>query len=146
MDKTFQQLKTHVIDLCHVASSSSCEKVLTEFKEKYTTLKGLFLGQAEDLWECTRRERRMTFSHAREVWKRRTIRKEMKIMFTLCQLTSNALRTWMERIKMHVLYQLKCISFPMKMYIFYHFPSKELEKIMEKYIYNIKKIIFFTTT
>ena len=39
MDKTFQQLKTHVIDLCHVASSGSCEKVFTEFDEKYTTLK-----------------------------------------------------------------------------------------------------------
>ena len=47
MDKTFQQLKTHVIDLCHVASSSSCEKVFTKFEEKYTTLKGLFLGSRE---------------------------------------------------------------------------------------------------
>ena len=47
MDKTFQQLKTHVIDLCHVASSSSCEKVFTKFEEKYTTLKELFLGSRE---------------------------------------------------------------------------------------------------
>ena len=47
MDKTFQQLKTHVIDLCHVASSGSCEKVFTEFDEKYTTLKWLFLGSRE---------------------------------------------------------------------------------------------------
>ena len=46
MDKTFQQLKTRLIDLCHGASSSSCEKVLTEFEEKYTTLKGLFLGSS----------------------------------------------------------------------------------------------------
>ncbi|RVW14264.1 hypothetical protein CK203_095364 [Vitis vinifera] len=46
MDKTFQQLKTHLIDLCHGASSSSCEKVLTEFEEKYTTLKGLFIGSS----------------------------------------------------------------------------------------------------
>ena len=41
MDKTFQQLKTHLIGLCHGA------KVLTEFEEKYTTLKGLFLGLSE---------------------------------------------------------------------------------------------------
>ena len=47
MDKTFQQLKTHLIDLCHGASSSSCEKVLTEFEEKYTTLKRLFLRLKE---------------------------------------------------------------------------------------------------
>ncbi|KAL6328633.1 hypothetical protein AAG906_003318 [Vitis piasezkii] len=57
MDKTFQQLKTHLIDLCHGASSSSYEKVLTEFEEKYTTLKGLFLG----------REQRMIFSHERSL-------------------------------------------------------------------------------
>ena len=47
MDKTFQQLMTHVIDLCHVASNSSCEKVFTEFEKKYTTLKGLFFGSRE---------------------------------------------------------------------------------------------------
>ena len=47
MDKTFQQLKTQVIDLCHVASSSSCEKVFTEFEEKYRTLKVLFLASRE---------------------------------------------------------------------------------------------------
>ena len=47
IDKTFQQLKTHLIDLCHVGSSSSCEKVFTRFEEKYTTLKGLFLGSTE---------------------------------------------------------------------------------------------------
>ena len=47
MDKTFQQLKTHLIDLCHGASSGSYEKVLTEFEEKYTTLKGLFLRLSE---------------------------------------------------------------------------------------------------
>ncbi|RVX20048.1 hypothetical protein CK203_004495 [Vitis vinifera] len=47
MDKTFQQLKPHLIDLSHGASSSSCEKVFTEFEEKYTTLKGLFLRSSE---------------------------------------------------------------------------------------------------
>ncbi|KAL6322350.1 hypothetical protein AAG906_007903 [Vitis piasezkii] len=47
MDKTFQQLKTHLIDLCDGASSSSCEIFLTKFEEKYTTLKGLFLGSSE---------------------------------------------------------------------------------------------------
>ena len=47
MDKTFQQLKTQVIGLCHVASSSSCEKVFTEFEEKYRTLKVLFLASRE---------------------------------------------------------------------------------------------------
>ena len=47
MDKTFQQLKTHVIDQCHVTSSSSCEFFFIEFEEKYTTLKGLFLGSRE---------------------------------------------------------------------------------------------------
>ena len=47
MDKTFQQLKTQVIGLCHVASSISCEKVFSEFEEKYTTLKGLFLRSRE---------------------------------------------------------------------------------------------------
>ena len=47
MDKTFQQLKTHLIDLLHVASSSSCEKVFIEFEEKYIILKGLFLGSSE---------------------------------------------------------------------------------------------------
>ena len=46
MDKTFQQLKTQVIYLCHVASSS-CEKVFTEFEEKYRTLKVLFLASRE---------------------------------------------------------------------------------------------------
>ena len=33
--------------MCHGASSSRCEKVLTEFEDKYTTLKGLFLGSSE---------------------------------------------------------------------------------------------------
>ncbi|XP_034688178.1 uncharacterized protein LOC117916331 [Vitis riparia] len=47
INKTFQQLKTHLIDLSHGASSSSCEKVFTEFEEKYTTLKDLFLGSSE---------------------------------------------------------------------------------------------------
>ena len=47
MDKTFQQLKTQVIGLCHVASSISCEKVFIEFED--TTLKGLFLGSRA--WE-----------------------------------------------------------------------------------------------
>ena len=47
MDKTFQQLKTHLIDLCHGASSGSYEKVMAEFEEKYTTLKGLFLRLSE---------------------------------------------------------------------------------------------------
>ena len=47
IDKTFQQLKTHLIDLSHGASSSCCEKVFIEFEEKYTTLKGLFLGSSE---------------------------------------------------------------------------------------------------
>ena len=47
MDKTFQQLKTHLIDFSHGASSSSCEKVFTEFEEKYITLKGLFLRSSE---------------------------------------------------------------------------------------------------
>ena len=47
MDKTFQQLKTYLIDLSHGASSSSCEKVFIEFEEKYTTFKGLFLGSSE---------------------------------------------------------------------------------------------------
>ena len=46
MDKTFQQLKARLIDLCHGASSGSYEKVLTEFEEKYTTLKGLFVGSS----------------------------------------------------------------------------------------------------
>eukprot|EP00261_Vitis_vinifera_P038413 XP_019079656.1 PREDICTED: uncharacterized protein LOC104881339 [Vitis vinifera] len=46
MDKTFEQLKTHLIDLSH-GPSSRCEKVLTEFEEKYTTLKGLFVGSSE---------------------------------------------------------------------------------------------------
>ncbi|RVW89126.1 hypothetical protein CK203_040207 [Vitis vinifera] len=43
MDKTFQQLKTHLIDLCHGEISSSCEQILTEFEENYTTMKGPFL-------------------------------------------------------------------------------------------------------
>ena len=47
MDKTFQQLKIHVIDLCHVASNSSCENFFTEFEEKYATLKEFFLGLRE---------------------------------------------------------------------------------------------------
>ena len=46
MDKTFEQLKTHLIDLCHGASSR-CENFLTEFEEKYTTLKGFFLRSSE---------------------------------------------------------------------------------------------------
>ena len=92
MDKTFQQLKTHLIDLSH-GPSSRCEKVLTEFEEKYTTLKGLFLGSSEKPLRMHEEEQRMIFFHAREVWKIRTIRKEMNIMFTLCQLRSYALRT-----------------------------------------------------
>ena len=115
MDKTFQQLKTHLIDMCHGASSSSCEKVLTEFEEKYTTLKGLFLGSSEKPLRMHEEEQRMIFFHAREVWKIRTIRKEMNIMFTLCQLRSYVLRTLIERMKMHVLHQLKYISFRTKM-------------------------------
>ena len=47
MDKAFQQLKTQVIDMCHGASSSSCENVFIEFEVKYGTLKGLFLAWRE---------------------------------------------------------------------------------------------------
>ena len=43
MDKTFQQLKTHLIDMAYGASSSSCDQILAKFEENYTTMKGLFL-------------------------------------------------------------------------------------------------------
>ncbi|XP_034680808.1 uncharacterized protein LOC117910765 [Vitis riparia] len=49
MDKTFQQLKTHLIDMAYGASSSSCDQILAKFEENYTTVKGLFLSQAENL-------------------------------------------------------------------------------------------------
>ncbi|RVW90231.1 hypothetical protein CK203_036780 [Vitis vinifera] len=62
MDKTFEQLKTHLIDLCHGASSR-CEKVLTEFEDKYTTLKGLFVGSSGKPLRMHEEGRRMTFSH-----------------------------------------------------------------------------------
>ena len=55
MDKTFQQLMTHVIDLCHVASNSSCEKVFTEFEKKIYNIERTLL------WI-----KRKTFERARE--------------------------------------------------------------------------------
>ena len=60
MDKTFEQLKTQVIDLCDVANNSSCQNVFNEFKVKYRTLKGLFLASRENFWERTTREIKVT--------------------------------------------------------------------------------------
>ncbi|RVX02074.1 hypothetical protein CK203_025485 [Vitis vinifera] len=66
MDKTFQQLKTHLIDMAYGASSSSCDQILAKFKENYTTVKGLFLrssgkplrmheeGTKNDMLSCER--------------------------------------------------------------------------------------------
>ena len=48
MDKTFEQLKTQVIDLCDVANNSSCQNVFNEFEAKYRTLKGFFLASREN--------------------------------------------------------------------------------------------------
>ncbi|RVW62432.1 hypothetical protein CK203_064194 [Vitis vinifera] len=47
MDKTFQQLKTHLINMAYGASSSSCDQILAKFEENYTTVKGLFLRSSE---------------------------------------------------------------------------------------------------
>ena len=60
MDKTFEQLKTQVIDLCDVANNSSCQNVFNEFEAKYKTLKGLFLASREKFWERTTREIKVT--------------------------------------------------------------------------------------
>ncbi|RVW17974.1 hypothetical protein CK203_115732 [Vitis vinifera] len=66
MDKTFQQLKTHLIDMAYGASSSSCDQILAKFEENYTTVKGLFLrssgkplrmheeGTKNDMLSCER--------------------------------------------------------------------------------------------
>ncbi|RVW83437.1 hypothetical protein CK203_051758 [Vitis vinifera] len=66
MDKTFQQLKTHLIDMAYGASSSSCDQILAKFEENYTTVKGLFLrssgkplrmheeGTKNDILSCER--------------------------------------------------------------------------------------------
>ena len=134
MDKTFQQLKTRLIDLCHGASSSSCEIFFTEFEEKYTTLKGFFLGSSGKPLRMHEEGTKNDILSCERSLEDKDNNKEMNIMFTLCQLTSYALRTWMERMKIHVLHQLKCISFQTKMLIFYHYQSKELEEIMERYV------------
>ena len=47
MDKTIEQWKTQVIDLCDVANNSSCQNVFNEFEAKYKTLKGIFLASRE---------------------------------------------------------------------------------------------------
>ncbi|XP_034695782.1 uncharacterized protein LOC117921949 [Vitis riparia] len=73
MDKTFQQLKTQLIDMAYGASSSSCDQILAKFEENYTTVKGLFLRSSGKPLRMHEEGRRMTFSHAREVWKIRTI-------------------------------------------------------------------------
>ena len=65
MDKAFQQLKTQVIDLCHGASSSSCENVFIEFEVKYRTLKGLFLASREKPLRDNEKRRRVIFFHTR---------------------------------------------------------------------------------
>ncbi|RVW77151.1 hypothetical protein CK203_054254 [Vitis vinifera] len=66
MDKTFQQLKTHLLDMAYGASSSSCDQILAKFEENYTTVKGLFLrssgkplrmheeGMKNDMLSCER--------------------------------------------------------------------------------------------
>ncbi|RVW21390.1 hypothetical protein CK203_106921 [Vitis vinifera] len=66
MDKTFQQLKTHLLDMAYGASSSSCDQILAKFEENYTTVKGLFLrssgkplrmheeGTKNDMLSCER--------------------------------------------------------------------------------------------
>ena len=66
MDKTFQQLKTHLLDMAYGASSSSCDKILAKFEENYTQVKGLFLrssgkplrmheeGTKNDMLSCER--------------------------------------------------------------------------------------------
>ncbi|RVW67450.1 hypothetical protein CK203_064177 [Vitis vinifera] len=66
MDKTFQQLKTHLIDMAYGASSSRCDQILAKFEENYTTVKGLFLrssgkplrmheeGTKNDMLSCER--------------------------------------------------------------------------------------------
>ncbi|RVW18028.1 hypothetical protein CK203_115093 [Vitis vinifera] len=66
MDKTFQQLKTHILDMAYGASSSSCDKILAKFEENYTQVKGLFLrssgkplrmheeGTKNDILSCER--------------------------------------------------------------------------------------------
>ncbi|RVW47080.1 hypothetical protein CK203_107451 [Vitis vinifera] len=66
MDKTFQQLKTHLIDMAYGASSRSCDQILAKFEENYTTVKGLFLrssgkplrmheeGTKNDMLSCER--------------------------------------------------------------------------------------------
>ncbi|KAL6320754.1 hypothetical protein AAG906_008754 [Vitis piasezkii] len=66
MDKTFQQLKTHLINMAYGASSSSCDQILAKFEENYTIVKGLFLrssgkplrmheeGTKNDMLSCER--------------------------------------------------------------------------------------------
>ena len=93
MDKTFQQLKARLIDLCHGASSGSYEKVLTEFEEKYTTLKGLFLRLSEKPLRMHEEGTKNDILSCERSLEDKDNNKEMNIMFTLCQLTSYALRT-----------------------------------------------------
>ena len=51
MDKTFEQLKTQVFDLCSGGSSNNCQIAFCEFRLKYTIFKQPFFASRE---QCLR--------------------------------------------------------------------------------------------
>ena len=79
--------------MCHVASSSSCEKVFTKFEEKYTTLKELFLGSREKPLREHEEGTKSDILSCEKSLEKKDNKKKMNIMLTLCQSTSYALRT-----------------------------------------------------
>ena len=85
MDKTFQQLKTQVIDLYYGPSTSNCENVFIEFEVKYTTLKRVFLASREKLLRDNKKGIKSDILSCE-----RSLKKEMNFMLILCQLTSYA--------------------------------------------------------
>ena len=85
MDKTFQLLKTQVIDLHYGLSTSNCENIFIEFEVKYTTLKRLFLASREKLLRDNKKGIKRDILSCE-----RSLKKEMNFMLILCQLTSYA--------------------------------------------------------
>ena len=142
MDKTFEQLKTHLIDLCHGASSR-CENFLTEFEEKYTTLKGLFVGSSgkplrmhdegtkNDILSCERSLEDKDNKNGNEHYVR-TLSIEKLCTEDLNGKNEDACAT---SIEMHIISDENVDN---------HFQSKGVEEIMERYVsYKRKKYFLY---
>ncbi|RVW66719.1 hypothetical protein CK203_065464 [Vitis vinifera] len=132
MDKTFQQLKTHLLDMAYGASSSSCDKILAKFEENYTQVKGLFLrssgkplrmheeGTKNDMLSCERSLEDTNNMNVNEHYLH-TLSNEKLCTEDLNEKNEDACAT---SIEVHII--------PDENENIYHFQSKGVEEIMER--------------